>query len=162
MIEEDRLIEEVTGNRPVTDGEMMLAAWRRQEAETSDLIGATAREATARGLGGLVNLASYASAVLYNGLGRHDAAREVAWRVFERDPLGYGPFVVPELAEAASRTGDTAAVRTALQWLSERTRDTCRVGAGDRSPGPRPAQRGRGRRAYTGSRSRGWARPASA
>jgi ATP/maltotriose-dependent transcriptional regulator MalT len=62
--------------------------------------------------------------VLYNGLGRHDAARDAARRAFERDPMGYGPFVVPELAEAASRTGDTALVRAALEWLSERTRVT--------------------------------------
>jgi DNA-binding CsgD family transcriptional regulator len=31
---------------------------------------------------------------------------------------------VPELAEAAARTGDVAAVRAALDWLSERTRVT--------------------------------------
>jgi hypothetical protein len=48
--------------------------------------------------------------VLYNGLGRHDAACDAAWRAFQRDQLGYGPFVVPELAEAASRTGDVALV----------------------------------------------------
>src|SRR5712691_6264296 len=55
----------------------------------------------------------------YNGLGRHDAARDAAWRAFERDQLGYGPLVVPELAEAASRTGDVAALRAAREWLSE-------------------------------------------
>jgi DNA-binding NarL/FixJ family response regulator len=38
--------------------------------------------------------------------------------------LGYGPLVVPELAEAASRTGDTALVEAALEWLSERARVT--------------------------------------
>jgi DNA-binding CsgD family transcriptional regulator len=59
--------------------------------------------------------------VLYNGLGRHDAARDAAWRAFQRDPVGYAPFIVPELAEAAYRTGDLALVRTALQWLAERT-----------------------------------------
>jgi len=62
--------------------------------------------------------------VLYNGLGRHDAARDAAWRAFERDQMGYGPFLVPELAEAASRTGDVALVTAALEWLSERTRVT--------------------------------------
>ena len=31
---------------------------------------------------------------------------------------------MPELAEAASRTGDRALVETALEWLSERTRVT--------------------------------------
>jgi DNA-binding CsgD family transcriptional regulator len=60
--------------------------------------------------------------VLYNGLGRHDAARDAAWPAFERDHLGYGAFVVPELAEAASRTGDADLARAALEWLSERTR----------------------------------------
>ena len=69
-------------------------------------------------------LASFASSVLDNGLGRHDAARETAWRAFEGDQVGLGPFVVTELAEAASRTGEVALVRAALEWLSERTRVT--------------------------------------
>jgi DNA-binding CsgD family transcriptional regulator len=60
--------------------------------------------------------------VLYNGLGRHDLARDAAWQVFERDPVGVGPWLVPELAEAASRTGDAALVKAVLEWLSERTR----------------------------------------
>jgi len=121
LIEEDRLIAEATGNPPVAYTAMTLAAWRGQEAPASGLIEATVQEATARGQGRLVTLADYASAVLGNGLGRHDAARDAAWRAFQRDPLGYGPFLVPELAEAASRTGDVKLVRVALEWLSERT-----------------------------------------
>ncbi len=119
LFEEDRLIAEATGNPPVAYSEMMLAAWRGQEKPAAQLIEATLRETTATGLG--VISATYASAVLYNGLGRHGLARDAAWRAFERDPVGYGPFVVPELAEAASRTGDMALVRAALEWLSERT-----------------------------------------
>jgi DNA-binding CsgD family transcriptional regulator len=122
LIDEDRLIAEVTGNRPVGYAAMALVAWQGQEAQASKLIEATSRAATARGLGRMVSFADYASSVLYNGLGRHDIARDAAWRAFERDELGYGPYVVPELAEAASRTGDVALVRAALQWLSERTR----------------------------------------
>jgi len=53
---------------------MTLSAWRGQEAQAAELIEATVREATARGMGRLVSLADYASSVLYNGLGRHDAA----------------------------------------------------------------------------------------
>ena len=98
---------------------MMLAAWRGQEGPASELIEATLQKATATGLG--VTSATYASSVLYNGLGRHDAARDAAWRAFQRDPVGHGPFLVPELAEAAYRTGDLALVRAALQWLAERT-----------------------------------------
>ena len=100
---------------------MALAAWRGQEGLAAELIEATVQEAIARGQGRLVSLADYASAVLGNGLGRHAAARDAAWRAFQRDPVGYGPFLVPELAEAASRTGDMKLVRLALEWVSERT-----------------------------------------
>jgi DNA-binding CsgD family transcriptional regulator len=123
-IEEDRVIGEVTGIAPVAYVEMMLAAWRGQEARASELIEATVQEATAGGLGRLVDFASYARSVLYNGLGRHDAARDAAWPTFERDQVGYGPLVLPELAEAASRTGDVALLNAALEWISERTQVT--------------------------------------
>ncbi|MCW2688389.1 MAG: LuxR family transcriptional regulator fused with ATPase domain, partial [Mycobacterium sp.] len=124
MIDEDRLIAEVTGNPPVGNAEMMLAAWRGQQTRASELTEATLREPTARGVSMMVDVAMYATAVLNNGLGRHDAARDAAWRVFELDPLGAGPFVVPELAEAASRTGDVALAKAALEWVSERARVT--------------------------------------
>ena len=122
LIEEDRMIAEATRNPPVGYAEMALAAWRGQEAPAAALIEGTVREATARGQGRLVDLAAGASALLYNGLGRYDAARDAAWRAFRNDQVGYGPFVVPELAEAAARTGDVALVSTALEWLSERAR----------------------------------------
>ena len=122
LFEEGRLIAEATGNPPPAYIEMMLAAWRGQEAPASELIEATLHDPAAVGAGRIA--AIYASSVLYNGLGRHDAAQEAAWRAFEYDQVGYGPFVVPELAEAASKTGDVALVRAALEWLSERTRVT--------------------------------------
>jgi DNA-binding CsgD family transcriptional regulator len=123
MVEEDRLIAEATGNAQITYTEMMLAAWRGEEARARELIEATVQEATARGLGRFVTLASYASSVLYNGLGQHDAAYAAASPVFERDLVSFGHWVVPELAEAASRMGNDATVRAALEWLSERTRE---------------------------------------
>jgi ATP/maltotriose-dependent transcriptional regulator MalT len=124
LVEEDHLIAEATGNPPLAYTAMELAAWRGEEAPAAELIEATVREATARGQGRLVSFGAYARSVLYNGLGRHDTARDAAWEAFEHDQLGYGPFVVPELAEAASRTGDVTLVRKALEWLSERTRVT--------------------------------------
>jgi DNA-binding CsgD family transcriptional regulator len=124
LLDEDRLIAEATGNPSLGNARMTLAAWQGQDAEASELIEASLQEATARGLGRTVDFATYASAVLDNGFGRHAAARDAAWRAFERDQMGYGPFLVPELAEAASRTGDTALISAALEWLSERTRVT--------------------------------------
>jgi DNA-binding CsgD family transcriptional regulator len=118
VIEEDRLIAEASGNERLVNARMTLAAWRGREPQASELIQATRDEATAHGW----TSNAYASAVLYNGLGRHDEARDAVWRAFERDRMGAGPFLVPELAEAASRTGDLALVRAALEWLSQRTR----------------------------------------
>ena len=124
MLEEDPLIAEATGNRPVAYGGMLFAAWRGQEARATGLIDAGFQEASGGGLGATANFAAAASAILNNGLGRHDAALDPARRAFERDQLGFGPFVVPELAEAASRTGNVALVTAALEWLSQRTRVT--------------------------------------
>ncbi|HEX3962130.1 MAG TPA: hypothetical protein VHZ03_36800 [Trebonia sp.] len=78
LIEEDRLIADATGNPPVAYTDMLLAAWRGREAQAAELIEATTREATARGQDRLASFAGYAAAVLYNGLGRHDAARDAA------------------------------------------------------------------------------------
>jgi DNA-binding CsgD family transcriptional regulator len=124
MLEEDPLIAEATGNPPVAYGGMLFAAWRGQEAQASGLIEAGFHEATGGGLGATANFAAAASATLNNGLSRHDAALDPARQAFERDQLGLGPFVVPELAEAASRTGNVALVTAALEWLSQRTRVT--------------------------------------
>jgi ATP/maltotriose-dependent transcriptional regulator MalT len=124
ILDEDRLIAEATGNPPIVYTDMLLAAWRGAEARAAELIEATAREATAHGLGRFVAFASYASAVVYNGLGRHDAARDAAARAFAGDHMARDPLLLPELAEAASRTGDTALLRVALERLTERTRAT--------------------------------------
>jgi len=124
LVDEDRLIAEATGTRPIGYPAMMLAAWRGQEATAVELIETVVQEAAARGLVRLVNVGDHASSTLYNGLGRHDAARDAARRAFERDLPGFGPLVVPELAEAAARTGDTELLRAALDWLTERTRVT--------------------------------------
>jgi DNA-binding CsgD family transcriptional regulator len=124
LMEENRLIAEATGNPPTAYAAMMLAAWQGREQEASELIQATVQMASERGLGMVAALAACAIAVLYNGLGRYDAARDAARRAFEPGHLGFGPLVLAELAEASARTGDVALVRDALDWLSERTRVT--------------------------------------
>ncbi len=117
-IEEERVIAEATGTAPVAYAEMTLAAWRGQEALTAELIERDTSEANALKLG---HFATYSAAVLNNGIGRYDVALDAARRAFDSDHPGYRPFVVPELAEAASRMGDAALLDAALQWMSERT-----------------------------------------
>jgi DNA-binding CsgD family transcriptional regulator len=103
---------------------MLLAAWQGEEHAAVELFEKTRRLATAGRMGRLLTVADHAIAVLYNGLGRHDAACAAALRAFERGDLGYEPFVVAELAEAASRTHDQALIAALLDLLAERHRTT--------------------------------------
>ena len=124
LLEEDRLVADVTGNPVVGFSRMLLAAFRGEEAPAAALIVATANDAAARGHGRVVTMADYAKAVLYNGLGRHDAARDAARRVFERDVVGYQALAIAELTEAASRTGDADLLAAAVARWSERASAT--------------------------------------
>jgi DNA-binding CsgD family transcriptional regulator len=116
LIDEAAVIAEATGNGPFVNAPMVLAAWRGDEADASGLIEATSEESARRRW----SSNNYAQAVLYNGLGRHDAALEAAWEAMQPDPIGYGTQLVPELAEAAARTGDRTRLEFARDWLSER------------------------------------------
>ena len=118
LLDEADLIAEATGNPPLVNAPMILAAWRgstsaRGRVDRSQL----AEEAATRGW----TSNGYARAVLYNGLGQHEAARDAVWEAFQPDPIGYGSLLVPELVEAASRTAERALLEYALEWLAERT-----------------------------------------
>ena len=121
VIEEDRLIADVTGPSPAAVPPMLLAAWRGDEALAIELTEAIVRDGASRGLHSLVRFALMARSTLFNGLGRYDEACACARRAFDSDQLAYGIFVVPELAEAAARTDDAALVGAVLEWMSERT-----------------------------------------
>jgi DNA-binding CsgD family transcriptional regulator len=118
VIDEARTIAEATGNTAIVNAPMVLAAWRGDEPQATELIEARSDEAAKRGW----TSHNYARAVLYNGLGRHDAARTAAWEAFGPDPIGYGSFLAPEVAEAASRTEDRTLLEYTAEWISERTR----------------------------------------
>jgi DNA-binding CsgD family transcriptional regulator len=117
MIDEARLIGEATGNPALVNAPMVLEAWRGQETHAHELIQSSSEEAERRRW----TSNGYARSVLYNGLGRHDIARDAVWEAMQPDPIGYGTLLVPELVEAASRTGDRTLLEFAEGWLSERT-----------------------------------------
>jgi DNA-binding CsgD family transcriptional regulator len=125
LVEEERAIGQAMGNPAVGYVDLMLAAWRGQETLASQLIERMTQAASARGLGRMVDIATYGRAVLCNGIGHYDAACDAARAAFEhRDHVGHAQFVVGELAEAASRTGDRELLEAALEWISDRTRVT--------------------------------------
>ena len=124
LMEEDHLIAEATGNPPVALADMMIATWRGREDEALPMIEAVSQASAASGLGLMVDFCVYARSVLYNGLGRYDAALDAAQRAFELRPIGYGPLVMSELAEAAAKTGDAGLAQAALESACGRARVT--------------------------------------
>jgi DNA-binding CsgD family transcriptional regulator/tetratricopeptide (TPR) repeat protein len=122
VVDEGRLVADATGNPPLIFMDMLMAAWRGDERPASELIQVTVASATESGLRKVADFANYARSVLYNGLGRHNEAVVAARRVFESDHVGFSAFVIPELAEAASRTGDDDLVGTAMKYVSDRIR----------------------------------------
>jgi DNA-binding CsgD family transcriptional regulator len=125
LIEEDRAVAEATGSQSVSYTAMLLAALRGDERAAQRAIAEGRARAAADGQGRIVTFADYSSAVLDNGLARYDSARDAARRVFERDVVGgYQVLAVAELAEAASRTGDSTLLAASLDRMSERARAT--------------------------------------
>jgi DNA-binding CsgD family transcriptional regulator len=111
---------EVTGSRAAPFTAMMLASLRGSQAEAGPLIEVTIAEATAGGQGIAVAYAHWAAAILANGLGRYADALAAARQASEDTSTLYiSMWALPELIEAATRTGDTAMAGDALARLAE-------------------------------------------
>jgi DNA-binding CsgD family transcriptional regulator len=101
-------------------GALALAAWHGRQADAAALIDSSLEEATARGEGMGWTLIHNAAAVLYNGLGRYEDALKAAERAAEHPAeLGFATLVLPELVEAAVRSGESDQAAAALQRLTD-------------------------------------------
>jgi DNA-binding CsgD family transcriptional regulator len=118
LLEEADLITAATGNARMADFSLLLAAWRGQESSQFD---AAVQDAAARGEGLAMAGVEFAAAVLHNGLGHYKAALAAAQLAREHDELGFGVWVLPELIEAAVRSGEPEIAALGLRQLSERT-----------------------------------------
>jgi DNA-binding CsgD family transcriptional regulator len=121
LTEETDSIIDSTGSRRVSVPKLMLAACRGDEARALSLIDEVEREATARGQGLVLTFGEHARAVLYNGLGQYAAALENAQRASAQDELHVSVWSLPELVEAAARSGKPELAADALERLRERT-----------------------------------------
>jgi DNA-binding CsgD family transcriptional regulator len=101
-------------------GNAHLLAWRGKEDEARARAAAHMAYALERGQTGLVHFARYALMVLELGLGRYQAALENALPLYADDPPSAGSSVLPNLVEAAVRSGHTSAARDALTRLTDR------------------------------------------
>jgi DNA-binding CsgD family transcriptional regulator len=100
---------------------ILLAAWRGDRATTHNLRALAVDAGTARGDGLAIELAEWATAILHNGLGEYAEAAAAAQRAYDHDVLGFGGWVLPELIEAAVRSGDRPAAEAAFACLTERS-----------------------------------------
>ena len=101
---------------------MHLAALRGRESEAAPLIEATFAAATAGGQGTAVTYARWMTAVLCNGLGRYvDAAAATRQASQDMPEIIVSSWALPELIEAAARTGNTQLAVGAVDRLAEIT-----------------------------------------
>jgi DNA-binding CsgD family transcriptional regulator len=123
VVAETDAVCEATGSRSAPFTAMLLGSLRGREAEVVPLIEATITAATAGGQGIAVTYAHWAAAILYNGLGRYGEAREAAWQASQDTPgLYISMWVLPELIEAAARSGNTELAGDVLERLANTTR----------------------------------------
>jgi DNA-binding CsgD family transcriptional regulator len=111
-------VKEVTGARKGSYGALLLAAYQGRPSEASRLIEANARDARDRGEGLGLAHANWAQAVLHNGLGHYTEALPAAEQAAEEDNPFVSACALPELLEAAVRSGEAGRATDALRRLS--------------------------------------------
>ena len=122
LIAESDNVAAAIGDRLPPFAAIRLRCLQGREAEASALIDATVTMAEGVGAGLAVRVAQWAAAVLYNGLARYDKALAAAREVTATDTDPYSSmWCLPELVEAAERTGETDLARQALDRLAEVT-----------------------------------------
>ena len=140
VVAEHDAVKDVTGIRMAPYGARLLAAYQGRPMDLAPQLAAVEHELVERGDGYALQIASLATAVLNNGLGRYTdalaAAREVAYEL-----SFLAPFALSELIEAATRSDNLAAARDALQRLSTHTLAELRLGHGSHGALPGTAQR---------------------
>ena len=123
LIAETDAVCAATGSRSAPFAAMLLASLRGDQTEAAPLIEATIAEATAEGQGIAVTYAHWAAAILANGLGRYADALAAAQQASQDSPALYmAMWALPELIEAATRTGNAHIAQDALARLAETTR----------------------------------------
>jgi DNA-binding CsgD family transcriptional regulator len=123
LSEELRAATEATGSRLPPYGALVVAAWQGRESEAFELIETTKLEVAALYEGLALVAAHWASAALFNSLGRYEDALAEAEKATEHpEALAFYNFGLVELIEAAARSGAPDRAADALERLAARTR----------------------------------------
>ena len=124
---EAQSVRQATNSAMVPYADVALAAFQGREAEMAALIEAGRKDAQRRGEGKALTFFQWATAVLYNSLGRYDDALAAAQQASDDSFLQfYVSWSHAELIEAAARSGKAEHTAGALGRLSELT-STCQT-----------------------------------
>jgi DNA-binding CsgD family transcriptional regulator len=121
LIEEVDEVTEATGTRFAPYGALALAACQGREEDARELIDASMHEVVGHGEGIGMAAIEWATAVLYNGIGRYEDALAAAQA--SEYPQDANPSL-SELIEAAARSGKPGRAAHALERLAGTTRPT--------------------------------------
>ena len=115
-------VSEATTSSMAPYAAVALASFQGREAEAAALSEAATNDAQRRGEGNALTFFQWATAVLYNGLGRYDDALAAAQQA-GNSPLVhfYVGWTLTELVEAAARSGKRERATQALSRLAEHT-----------------------------------------
>ncbi|MGW2161420.1 ATP-binding protein [Nonomuraea sp. NPDC001699] len=120
MTEEAHAITEAIAGAATPYAAIVLAAFQGDVRRAGELFG-TCLSAAAAGQGGFVTIVEYATAVLHNGRGDHQAALPPARQAGSRSRLFWSAAALPELVEAAVHMGETRLAASAVDELAELT-----------------------------------------
>jgi DNA-binding CsgD family transcriptional regulator len=123
LIEEAEAVTGATGSHLAPYGALLLAVWRGRATEATALSEASMNDVVRRGEGLGLTVIQWATAVLYNSLGRYEDALAAARRAGEESyEQLFSKWSAVELIEAATRIGAREDVADACERLSETTR----------------------------------------
>jgi DNA-binding CsgD family transcriptional regulator len=101
-------------------GDLLVLAWRGEESSARASATAYKDEQVERGLRAGLSLGNFALGVLDLGLGDFESARNTLLTVYEEDAFYVGAHGLPDIVEAAMRSGDCELAELALARMEER------------------------------------------
>jgi DNA-binding CsgD family transcriptional regulator len=111
-------LTQVISGEPQGYGAVVLAAWRGHSDDFGARVDSSRKILERRGEGIGITVIDWASAVMYNGIGRYAEAADAAGRACSHpEELGLSLWSVPELVEAAVRNEDSERAAAALDRL---------------------------------------------
>jgi DNA-binding CsgD family transcriptional regulator len=120
-LDEADAINESVGQNRLDSARALLAGYAGDEVQCLSLAEVAEAQAITRGRGQVMTICEHARSILYNGLGNYEPAL-LAARSASSHEIDASTRVLPELIEAAARSGSIDMARSALQRLTERTR----------------------------------------